>query len=141
MSHRRLQAIAVLVLAAIGGIFWTARIVSAQAADSAEQALRASFDQQVKPFLTQNCIGCHNADLPTSGVSLEQLDASLTDRQVRLWEVVQKRIVDQSMPPASMPQPSDADRSAATIPLQSRGRGRSSATAPPHAPSRTIARR
>lgn len=108
-KHRRLYAAGILVTAAFALVAWTAR-VSAQAADSAEQALHESFDQQVKPFLTQNCITCHNADLPTSGVSLDQLDASLSDRQVRLWEVVQKRIVDQSMPPAAMPQPSAPDR-------------------------------
>ncbi|MDA1234687.1 MAG: DUF1592 domain-containing protein [Acidobacteria bacterium] len=111
MMHRRhFQTIGALLLVALAGIAWTARQGSAQAADSAEQALRTSFDQQVKPFLTQNCVVCHNADLPTSGVRLDQLDASLSDRQVRLWEVVQKRIVDQTMPPAAMPQPSDADR-------------------------------
>jgi mono/diheme cytochrome c family protein len=110
MKHRRLQATAVLVLAALAGVVWTARIVSAQAAESAEQALHASFDQQVKPFLTQNCIVCHNAELPTSGVSLDQLDASLTDRQIRVWEAVQKRIVDRTMPPPAMPQPSAGDR-------------------------------
>ncbi len=111
MKNRRIQATGVLVLAALVGIAWTARLVSAQAADSAEQALHTTFDQQVKPFLTQNCVVCHNADLPTSGVRLDQLDASLSDRQVRLWEVVQKRIVDQTMPPPALPQPASADRS------------------------------
>lgn len=109
-KHRRLYATGILFVAALAVVTWTARRVSAQAADGAEQALRESFDQQVKPFLAQNCITCHNTELPTSGVSLDQLDASLSDRQVRLWEVVQKRIVDQSMPPAAMPQPSAADR-------------------------------
>jgi len=111
IKHRRLQATVVLVLAALVGIAWTARLVSAQAQESAEQALHASFDQQVKPFLTQNCVVCHNAELPTSGVSLDQLDASLSDRQIRVWEAVQRRIVDETMPPATMPQPSAADRS------------------------------
>jgi mono/diheme cytochrome c family protein len=108
--RRRTQAKCTLALFAVIGIAWAARVVAAQAAGSAEQALHESFDRQVNPFLARNCVVCHNADLPTSGVGLDQLDASLSDRQLRLWEVVQKRIVDGTMPPKTMPQPSGADR-------------------------------
>jgi mono/diheme cytochrome c family protein len=100
-------ALAVLVLV---GIAWTARMVSAQAEERAEQSLQASFTEHVKPFLAQNCVACHNADLPTSGVRLDQLDASLSDSQLPLWQAVVRRIAEETMPPASAPQPSGADR-------------------------------
>jgi hypothetical protein len=105
-----LQAVCTLVLFSVVGIAWTARRVSAQATDSTATALEASFEQHVKPFLTQNCTVCHNSDLPTSGVRVDHLDASLVDRQLRLWEVVQKRILDETMPPEGAPQPTSDER-------------------------------
>lgn len=45
-----------------------------------------------------------------SGVRLDQLDAALEDRHLRLWEVVKKRVVDESMPPEGAPQPTAAER-------------------------------
>ena len=81
-----------------------------QAAPGAAATLETSFDREVKPFLAQNCVPCHNEDNRTSGVRVDHLDATLNDRHLRLWEVVQKRIVDETMPPKGGPQPADAER-------------------------------
>ena len=73
-------------------------------------ALETSFEQRVKPFLQQNCVPCHNENMRTSGVRVDHLDATLDDRHLRLWEVVRKRVVDETMPPKGTPQPAGAER-------------------------------
>lgn len=104
---RTVFAAALLLLAAIA---WTARSWCTQAADGHAMPLESTFKQQVKPFLEQNCLRCHNADTMMSGVRVDQLDAALEDRHLRLWESVQKRISDSSMPPSGQPQPTPAER-------------------------------
>lgn len=69
-----------------------------------------SFDDVAKPFLKQNCVRCHNADVAMSGVRVDQLDGALEDRYLKLWEAVGKRIAEGTMPPKGQPQPSAADR-------------------------------
>lgn len=73
-------------------------------------ALEPSFKQQVRPFLEQNCVRCHNADTMMSGVRVDQLDAAFEDRHLRLWESIRKRIGDETMPPKGQPQPASAER-------------------------------
>ena len=109
-SRLRLHTTCVLVLVSIATIGWTSRFLLAQAADSATVALRPSFEQQVKPFLKQNCVRCHNADTAMSGVRVDQLDAALEDRHLRLWEGIRKKISDETMPPKGQPQPTSAER-------------------------------
>ncbi|MEO8658972.1 MAG: DUF1592 domain-containing protein [Bryobacteraceae bacterium] len=76
----------------------------------APAALEPSFEQYVKPFLTQNCAKCHNADNGTAGVRVDQLDAKVEDRQVPTWEAIRHRIHAGTMPPKGLPQPASADR-------------------------------
>ena len=109
-SRLRLHTTCVFVLVSIATVGWTSRFLLAQAADSATVALRASFEQQVKPFLKQNCVRCHNADTAMSGVRVDQLDAALEDRHLRLWEAIRKKIGDETMPPKGQPQPTSAER-------------------------------
>ncbi|HTM50022.1 MAG TPA: DUF1592 domain-containing protein [Bryobacteraceae bacterium] len=108
----RTQPAGALAVFSLVGIAWTARFLLAQAPDRTPGALETSFEQQVKPFLKQNCVGCHNADLMTSGVRVDQLDGTLEDRHIRLWEAVQRKIGDGSMPPKGLPQPTGAERQA-----------------------------
>jgi mono/diheme cytochrome c family protein len=105
----RLQA-CTLALVSVLVVAWTAHFVRAQAADGAPIALETSFGQYVGPFLKQNCLACHNADTAMSGIRLEQLDAALEDRHIRLWEAVRRKIGDGTMPPKGAPQPADAER-------------------------------
>src|SRR5258706_7135096 len=106
----RLQTVCALALVSVVGIVWTARVWQARAADGPAVPLEASFQQQAKPFLEQHCVQCHNADVMTSGVRVDHLDATLQDRHLRLWEAVRKKIGDESMPPKGLPQPTSAER-------------------------------
>lgn len=91
---------------------WLAQ--SARAAESGPGSdlalLEQSFQRHVKPFLNRYCQGCHNAENLTSGVRVDQLDASLAERQLRLWEHIEKQVATGAMPPEDELQPSKRDR-------------------------------
>ncbi len=71
----------------------------------------ATFDRDVKPFLKKYCAECHNADKQTSGVRVDQLDAKLEDRHLKLWGHVLNLTKTAEMPPAdAKPQPSADER-------------------------------
>ena len=93
-----------LALFLSAGIALTTRFLPAQT------TLEPSFTEIVKPFFNQNCVKCHNSDLSTAGIRVDQLDATLDDRQIPVWEAIRRRVRDGSMPPKGLPQPSAADR-------------------------------
>jgi len=98
-----------LSLLSVAGIAVTARFLLAQAA-AGPASLDASFEQYVKPFFQQNCIGCHNSETGTAGIRVDQLDAKLEDRHIQAWEAIRNRVRGGTMPPKGMPQPSSAER-------------------------------
>src|SRR5258706_8572639 len=108
MTVQNRSRLALALLSAIG-IAGTARFVVAQTSKTLAP-LEQSFDQTVKPFLKQNCAGCHNANLNTAGIQVDQLDAGLEDRHLPVWEAVRRRLREGTMPPKGMPQPAAADR-------------------------------
>ena len=107
-SWLRLRPALALALISIGGIAWTARFLPAQTASPVP--LQPSFEQIVKPFFKRNCVRCHNEDVSISGVRVDQLDAALEDRHLKLWEAVRRRIGNESMPPKGQPQPAKIER-------------------------------
>ncbi|MEZ5402572.1 MAG: DUF1592 domain-containing protein [Bryobacteraceae bacterium] len=72
--------------------------------------LEATFDRDVKPFLGKNCVQCHNDNTAMSGIRVDQLDAKLEERHLKLWEHIRKRVGEDTMPPKGMPRPAEADR-------------------------------
>src|SRR5215469_18587052 len=73
----------------------------------------ASFAGTVKPFLEQNCYGCHNGDLQSGGLNLQSFttaESAMADRDH--WLHVLDKLKTSQMPPAGMPQPPDADKKA-----------------------------
>ena len=87
-----------------------AAAASLASAQAAPLALDTSFKDEVQPFLQQNCLQCHNSDTAMSGIRLDQLDAELENRHLRLWEAVGKRVENGTMPPTGTPQPDPAER-------------------------------
>lgn len=85
-------------------------IWSAQQDPAPPAGFEAGFRDKVQPFLKKNCQGCHNADNPTAGVRVDQLDTSLDDKHIRLWEGIKHRVENGTMPPKGLPQPKPADR-------------------------------
>ncbi|MBY0507100.1 MAG: DUF1592 domain-containing protein [Bryobacteraceae bacterium] len=102
----RPRNILALTLAVLAG---AAQFRATQAADT-PNSLEPGFELSVKPLLQKNCAGCHNGDNPTAGVKVDQLDARLDDRHIRLWEGIRHRLNDGTMPPKGLPQPTPAQR-------------------------------
>jgi hypothetical protein len=76
-------------------------------------AFEKSFNREVKPFLKQYCVRCHNVEKMTSGVRVDHLDVKLDDRQLKLWEHVLKQVRSEAMPPEDAKQPSAGERARA----------------------------
>ena len=98
-----------LVLLALVGAISTERFLSAQGGAPASPGA-AVFDEQIKPFLLKNCAACHNVDNMTAGVRVDHLDATFDDKHIRIWEGIQHRVANGTMPPKGLPQPPAAER-------------------------------
>lgn len=84
----------------------------AAVAEPAATQIDQKFQSFVRPLLTRHCLRCHNADNMKSGIRVDQLNSSPTDRHLFLWRDIQKQIDDGSMPPEKEPQPTDQEREA-----------------------------
>lgn len=98
-----------MALAVAAGVAWIGPFDAAQAADTGP-SLEPGFEQVVRPFLQKNCVSCHNVDVATAGIKVDQLNANLEDRHLRLWEAIQHRVGDGTMPPKGLPRPKEEDR-------------------------------
>ncbi len=94
----------------MAALTWGAYLALGQAAGTPGLEGRASFEEVVGPFLKRNCIVCHNADNPTSGIRLHHLDGAFAERDLRLWEAVQHQIESEAMPPDGFPGPAATAR-------------------------------
>jgi len=82
---------------------------------STANAAPEDFDTVVKPFVKQNCVGCHNAKTLSGDLDLDRfltLTAPAALKERERWEKVIARLQSRTMPPKGVPQPS-ADRVAA----------------------------
>ena len=98
----RIWSACALALLSIVALTW--------AADKPPVVLEASFERDVKPFLQRHCAQCHSADTMTAGVRVDNLDAALEERTLRLWEGIRHRVRNETMPPKGLPQPDGAER-------------------------------
>ncbi|MBY0508298.1 MAG: DUF1592 domain-containing protein [Bryobacteraceae bacterium] len=73
------------------------------------------FSSSIRPFLTRNCQGCHNAQNKTGGISVEPLTsaASLTTN-ADAWEKILHKVKTGEMPPTGFPKPAPAARNVFT---------------------------
>jgi mono/diheme cytochrome c family protein len=98
----------------IHGLLFSAVLLGAAFPDAGNatggNAAAATFEQQAKPFLQQNCVRCHNVDQMLSGVRVDHLGGSLEERHLPLWEAIRRRVSDGSMPPKGAPQPATGER-------------------------------
>lgn len=114
-SIHRLRACAVLALlvAICLGLIWpsTGQDKPANPA-SPESDDEKQFQQTVQPLIKKYCLRCHNADNMKSGIRVDQLTATPTDRQLFLWKDILKQVSSQAMPPEEEPQPTADERKA-----------------------------
>lgn len=72
--------------------------------------IAVKFNANIKPLLNQYCAGCHNASEMESGIRVDHLDGSLTDRQLFLWEEIKEQVSQEAMPPEDQKQPSENEK-------------------------------
>jgi hypothetical protein len=99
----RCLAIAIVYLA--GGL----------AVTTAQQPSPEVFEKTVKPFLTRNCFGCHNAAMKAGQLDMTPVrdpETALMERDI--WEKAAVRIKTGQMPPPPIPKP-DPKRVAAVL--------------------------
>lgn len=106
----RTRPVRALVSFSVAGLALTAYFLPAQTTETSHKSLDPSFEQTVKPFFKQYCLTCHSSEVGTAGIRVDQLDATLEDRQLRVWEAIRGRVRQGTMPPKGLPQPSSADR-------------------------------
>ena len=63
------------------------------------------FDAQVKPFLAEFCLDCHNEDNMESGIRVDSLNGTLEGRSPFLWANIRKQLREHAMPPEEETQP------------------------------------
>ena len=122
MPHKNSLSFSML-LVAIGVMAhaegWTAngqevRATPGTVAATTATAEQTAFQERVQPLLRKYCIRCHNADNMESGIRIDDLTATLEDRQLSLWKGILKQVVDGDMPPADEPQLSTDQRQTLT---------------------------
>jgi mono/diheme cytochrome c family protein len=76
---------------------------------AASPVREAEFAQIIRPFLTQNCVDCHNADIRKADLNLEELAAVHSLEKGReTWEKVFGKLRHGEMPPKDEPRPDAA---------------------------------
>src|SRR5690348_2759318 len=106
----RLRALCAIASICAAGVALTAHFLTAQTTHSDNKAVEAGFEEVVKPFFAQHCVSCHNSELSTAGLRVDQLNAALEDRQLPAWEAIRNRLQAGTMPPKGLPQPAAAAR-------------------------------
>src|ERR1700722_5599031 len=69
-----------------------------------------AFAQTPTPqaFVTQYCIGCHNAKLKTAGLVLDPADLGRVPATAETWEKVFRKLRAGPIPPTGVPRPPQA---------------------------------
>jgi hypothetical protein len=75
------------------------------------QTVDSAFDQDVKPFVTTYCLGCHSGAKPAAQFDLSPYkDSASVRRDLGHWTHVLDRLTAGTMPPKGMKQPEPAVR-------------------------------
>lgn len=82
-------------------------LLSSSPGRSAQQApSQDSFDRVIRPFIVENCVGCHGGELKSGGLDLESMKSVASVAEQRdAWELIHEKIRSGEMPPKGMPRP------------------------------------
>ncbi|NBO66578.1 MAG: hypothetical protein EBU88_17325, partial [Acidobacteria bacterium] len=103
----RLTQLGVLTLLSVGAaLVWPSVPAGMQ---QRQGAVADPFRDELMPFLSENCYGCHNEKKAAGGLNLEQYrEASAILAQRETWESVLARVEAGEMPPKGAPRPDEA---------------------------------
>jgi mono/diheme cytochrome c family protein len=85
-------------------------VISAPVKTSKKNTPAGTFESAVQPFLTKNCLMCHNGKLKSGELDLQSHSApgeALKDRSV--WEMVVQKVRSGEMPPKGVSKPKPAE--------------------------------
>lgn len=75
----------------------------------AGQAPVDEYSSSIRPFLSRNCQGCHNAKNKTGGIAVDSLNSAGTlTTHADTWEKILQKVKTGEMPPAGFPKPAPA---------------------------------
>jgi mono/diheme cytochrome c family protein len=104
ITRMRVYLLKVVVFA--GALTLPLGLASAQQA-KADANTETAFHETVRPFLTRNCLGCHNTKQKTANFDLQPFlkdpKAALGERDA--WEMAARKIRAGEMPPPPLPRP------------------------------------
>ena len=110
MPRPLLSALAAGLVGLLFGLGWAG--VSAASTANPTMVVSQAFDQQIKPFLANYCVGCHNGEKHKGDLDLSVYtsgSAALPKKDI--WKDCAKRVLAREMPPEKeRKQPSDAER-------------------------------
>ncbi|MCL6506508.1 MAG: DUF1587 domain-containing protein, partial [Bryobacteraceae bacterium] len=89
-----------LTLAGASGALWWAMAPHSAAAPTPDIAPRA--------VINRYCLGCHNDQLRTAGITLSAAAAGTPGQNPALWEKVVRKLSHRLMPPAGLPRPDES---------------------------------
>ena len=117
MTHRKHRldwARRLLCLLAMTAVLWSSTALGDDGKDNKRLGaeVRQQFQQDVKPLLGKFCLRCHNPDKMTSGIRLDQLDGTVEQQRLFLWDDVLLQVETEAMPPEGQKQPTSEQRAA-----------------------------
>lgn len=88
-------------------LFFALSLASAYAAAQAPvPAKEEAFKSKVRPYLTRNCVACHNAKNKTGGIAVDSLQTAATlATEGDHWEKILRKVKTGEMPPSQFPRP------------------------------------
>src|SRR5881296_3076722 len=89
--------------------FW---ILLTGTALSLRSAVPVESSTAAQAMVSRYCLGCHNDDLKTGGISLQGMPASAAGANANTWEKVFRKVRTGEMPPLGVPRPEPAARAA-----------------------------
>ena len=87
-----------------------------------------SFQTAIQPFISKNCVACHNDKMQSGGLNLKAAADVAKSRDE--WEHVVQKLKAGEMPPKGMPRPAAADVASVTKWLEDEFAREDSAMAP-----------
>jgi mono/diheme cytochrome c family protein len=110
MKGKRTIRLAIVLLALVSPAAW---LPERGAKGQGQRGAPDSFEGSVLPFLTENCVFCHNEQKKSGNLNLEVFQSTQSARaNSEIWELVGEKLRTGEMPPKGLPRPPEEGRQA-----------------------------
>jgi mono/diheme cytochrome c family protein len=115
----RRSTIRVLVALCVAGYAWSLYAADPQQTSAAAVGLKPDTTTDYKETVAKYCVTCHNERLKTGDLMLDQILSADVPAHADVWEKVIRKVRAGMMPPAAVPRPDAAARTALVSSLES----------------------